>query len=42
MEQKRAQAEGELRQQLGRKPTEDELLAHLGIAGTPRTTGPVL
>jgi hypothetical protein len=40
--QKWAQAEEELRQQLGRKPTEDELLAHLGIAGRPRTTGQVL
>jgi hypothetical protein len=40
MAQKRAQAEEELRQQLGRKPTEDELFEHLGIAGTPRTTGP--
>jgi lysylphosphatidylglycerol synthetase-like protein (DUF2156 family) len=41
MAQKSAQAEEELRQQLGRKPTGDELLEHLGIAGTPRT-GPVL
>jgi hypothetical protein len=37
MAQKRAQAEEELRQQLGRKPTEDEVFAHLGIGGTRRT-----
>jgi hypothetical protein len=40
MAQKRAQAEEELCQQLGRKPTEDELFAHLGIGRTPRTAGP--
>jgi hypothetical protein len=38
MARKRAHAEEALRQQLGRKPTEDELFAHLGISGTPRTT----
>ncbi len=32
MADERAQAEQELRQQLGREPTEDELFAHLGFA----------
>jgi hypothetical protein len=33
MADKRAQAEEALRRQLGRQPTEEELFAHLGIAG---------
>lgn len=40
MAQERAHAEEELRRLLGREPTEKELLAHLGIAGTPPTRGP--
>lgn len=36
IEQKCAEAEDELRQQLGRKPTQDELCAHLGIGRTSR------
>jgi hypothetical protein len=40
MEQKGVQAKEELRQQLGRKPTDAELLAHLGIGRTPRPAGP--
>jgi DNA-directed RNA polymerase specialized sigma subunit len=31
MAEKRQRAERELREQLGRDPTEDEVLAHLGV-----------
>jgi hypothetical protein len=40
MAEKREQAEEELRRQLGRTPTEDELLAHLGVGRRTRPAGP--
>ena len=33
MAQERERAEHELREQLGREPSEDEVLAHLGVTG---------
>jgi hypothetical protein len=39
MAQERAQAEEELRQTLGREPTDDELLAHLGVGRVAPATG---
>ena len=37
MEHKREEAEDELRRQLGRTPTDEELCAHLGICRTSRS-----
>lgn len=37
MAAERERAEKELREQLGREPTEDEILAHLGITARPLT-----